>query len=93
MLINRKFYPGLILTTPGALEAFRSAGEEPWPYLIRHLSRDWGELDEEDRAENEKALVYGLRLLSAYHLKDGTKFWVITEADRTVTTFLLPSEY
>jgi hypothetical protein len=54
---------------------------------------DWGDLDEEDRRENERSLEDGCRLLSAYHLRDGTKIWIITEADRSATTLLLPSEY
>nr|MBA2637786.1 hypothetical protein [Solirubrobacterales bacterium] len=54
---------------------------------------DWGEVDEEDKAANERSLKEGTRLLSAYHLKDGTKVWLITEADRSATTLLLPQEY
>jgi hypothetical protein len=88
-----KFQCGQLVATPGALEAFQRAGESPLDYLRRHLSGDWGELDEGDRLENERSLVAGLRLLSAYHLSDGTKIWVITEADRSCTTFLLPEEY
>jgi hypothetical protein len=58
-----------------------------------HATGDWGELDDHDRVENEYSLVHGLRLLSAYRLKDQTKIWIITEADRSATTLLLPSEY
>ncbi|WP_404851334.1 plasmid related protein [Cupriavidus sp. D384] len=54
---------------------------------------DWGELDDEDRAQNETSLITGKRLLSSYTLDTGTKVWVITEADRSVTTILLPDEY
>jgi hypothetical protein len=60
---------------------------------LRHLAGDWGELDEHDIRENEFSLEHGLRLLSAYRLSNGTKIWIITEADRSVTTFLLPEEY
>ena len=88
-----KFSPGRLVATPGALAAFEAAGEEPWDYLLRHLAGDWGELDEEDKQENEYALRNSLRVLSAYPLKTGQRVWVITEADRSVTTFLLPSEY
>ena len=88
-----KFALGRIVATPGALEALQNTGETPWTFLARHVSGDWGELDEHDRAENEYSLVHGLRLLSAYRLKDETKIWIITEADRSVTTLLLPSEY
>jgi hypothetical protein len=88
-----RFPPGQLVATPGALEAFRQSGDSPLEFLMRHLSGDWGELDAEDRKENVYSLEHGLRLLSAYRLKDGTKIWVITEADRSATTILLPSEY
>lgn len=61
--------------------------------LWRHHRGDWGELDEEDRRANELALKHGDRLLSVYHASDGTKFYVITEWDRSVTTVLLPEDY
>ena len=88
-----KFNPGQIVATPGALEAFQRAGESPLDLLARHLAGDWGEVDEHDRLENEFSLENGLRLMSVYTLRDGTKIWVITEADRSATTFLLPDEY
>jgi hypothetical protein len=69
------------------------AGESPAALLKRHVIGGWGELDEYDRLENERALTDGCRLLSAYILSSGIKFWIITEADRSVTTLLLPSEY
>ena len=62
-------------------------------FLARHVVGDWGDLDEDDRAENELSIREGFRLLSAYHLRDGTRIWIITEADRSSTTVLLPSEY
>jgi len=62
-------------------------------YLVRHTAGDWGDVDEHDRRENELSLIHGLRLLSAYILNSGTKIWIITEADRSVTTVLLPDEY
>jgi hypothetical protein len=88
-----KFEPGQIVATPGALEAFQRSGESPLDLLARHLAGDWGEMDENDWLENEFSLERGLRLLSVYTLLDGTKIWVITEADRSVTTFLLPEDY
>jgi hypothetical protein len=88
-----KFEPGRIVATPGALEAFRTSGDDPLPFLQRHLAGDWGDLSEEDRRENELSVEHGWRLLSAYTLSKGTKIWVITEADRSSTCFLLPSEY
>ena len=81
------------MATPGALEAFDASGESPLTFLQRHLAGDWGDVDEHDRRENELSLQYGWRLLSSYTLSTGVKFWIITEADRSVTTFLLPSEY
>ncbi len=62
-------------------------------FLQRHAAGDWGEVDAHDKAENEYSLQQGFRLLSAYRLADGTKIWIITEADRSATTLLLPEEY
>ena len=80
---------GQIVATPGAL----ALGVNFAPYLRRHRSGDWGELCDQDKVANEQGLKEGFRILSAYHTPDGTKFWIITEADRSVTTVLLPSEY
>ena len=78
----------------GALYAFAQAlDEEPDTFLARHANGDWGELSESDREANEYALKHGLRVLSAYTLSSGEKIWIITEADRSRTTILLPSEY
>lgn len=88
-----RFELGQTVITPGALQAFASTGENPHHFVNRHHLGDWGELDDHDRKENEDAVEHGYRILSAYHLEDGTKFWIITEADRSVTTILLPEEY
>jgi len=61
--------------------------------LTRHASGDWGDVSDADREENELSLKHGYRLLSVYHTADGTKFWIITEADRMQTTVLLPEDY
>ncbi len=61
--------------------------------LRRHARGDWGELDPEDAASNERSLPAGCRLLSAYTDRNGVKFWIITEADRSATTILLPEDY
>ena len=87
------FALGRVVATPGALDALQAAGQGPGALLARHVRGDWGELCEEDRQENAAALKHGFRLLSAYTLKDGVRLWIITEADRSVTTLLLPSEY
>lgn len=88
-----RFHLGRIVATPGALGALEDAGDSPGTFVKRHVTGDWGELDEEDRRENEFSVAQGFRLLSAYILSNGTKLWIITEADRSSTTLLLPSEY
>jgi hypothetical protein len=90
----QKFPLGQIVATPGALEAFEKSGETPLRYLVRHATGDWGEkLCDEDKRLNDAAVGSGTRLLSSYHLRSGEVVWVITEADRSATTVLLPSEY
>lgn len=84
------FSAGQILATPGVIEAFDS--EFITQCLARHLVGDWGEICDEDRGINEAALVHGARLLSVYSQGE-ERLWVITEADRSSTTVLLPSEY
>ena len=84
--------PGRIVATPGALEVLEDAGVEPHELLRRHLSGDWGELDAHDRRENERSLKHGFRVLSSYPVGE-QKVWIITEADRSSTCLLLPSEY
>ena len=87
------FELGQIVATPGALAALKKAGQQPGEFLTRHINRDWGDLDEEDRKENEYSLGHGFRLLSAYKTNADDRLWIITEADRSVTTLLLPEEY
>lgn len=90
MLIVSKFPPGQLVSTRGALDGFTT--EEIEAALTRHCAGDWGDLCEEDKAENERALQEGSRLLSSYKL-GARELWIITEADRSATTVLLPSEY
>ena len=71
----------------------REAGEDPLDLIRRHVTGDWSELDEHDQAENRFSVGRDLRILSAYTLSTGVKVWIITEADRSATTILLPSEY
>ena len=85
------FALGQLLMTPGAQEKIPPS--EMMHALRRHARGDWGDLDDEDRRSNDLSLKDGSRLLSAYHTKEGVKFWVITEADRSATTVLLPEEY
>ncbi len=79
--------------TLGAAAAFAGAGDHPWPLLARHQRGDWGEVSPQDAAENLFAVTHGLRVLSAYTLQNGTRIWILTEADRSATTILLPDEY
>ncbi|MDP9440381.1 MAG: hypothetical protein M3P49_16855 [Actinomycetota bacterium] len=88
-----RFEPGVVVATPGALELIGEFPETVAQAIQRHLSGDWGEVDAHDRKANDDALKYGTRLLSAYTLPSGVKVWIITEADRSSTTFLLPEEY
>ena len=92
---NRKprFALGQVVATPGALEALQVTGQTPMEFIQRHVVLDPGELDEEDQQTNEEAVTNYDRILSSYLLKDETKIWVITEADRSSTCILLPDEY
>lgn len=88
-----RFSLGQLVATPGALEALQDAQVEPIKLIGRHVTGDWGDLQDEDKAENEFSVDRELRILSAYNLPTGEKIWIITEADRSATTLLLPSEY
>ena len=90
---RRMFALGQIVMTPGAAAAFAATGERSFPFLARHQQGDWGEVSPEDAAENDFSVTHGFRVLSAYALKDGTRIWILTEADRSATTILLPDEY
>ena len=93
------FSLGPIVSTPGALEAFARNNTNGLEYLQRHARGDWGDLCDEDKRVNKAALKSGARLMSAYTLADGTRLWIITDAEiddqhnRQATTFLLPEEY
>lgn len=86
-----KFPLGRLMMTPGARDGIPPS--EMMQALRRHAKGDWGDLGDEDRRANDAALVDGTRLLSAYRTGSGTKFWIITEWDRSLTTVLLPDEY
>ena len=88
---NPLFPLGRVVTNPGAYESIPLF--EMLAALDRHQQGDWGDLCEEDKTENQLSLREGFRILSRYASKEGVRFWIITEADRTVTTVLLPSEY
>lgn len=95
---------GQIIATPGAIEALCEVHGNRWRegarvLLMRHAKGDWGDIHPEDRGLNEKSLENGSRLLSVYKLPQRApgvtppKLWIITEADRSATTLLLPDEY
>lgn len=95
---------GQVLTTPGAIDALAEAYGNRWriaarELLTRHQRGDWGDIAKGDEGANERSLADGTRLLSVYRLRALTpytrpvKVWIITEADRSATTLLLPEEY
>jgi hypothetical protein len=88
-----KFPLGQLTATPGALQAMQESGQTPEFFVARHAGGDWGEVGAEDWRLNDEALQDGSRVLSAYRTLKGQKLWVITEADRSLTTVLLPEEY
>ena len=87
------FELGQVVATPGALDALAAAGVMHTALVARHIAGDFGDLCEEDKQSNQEALADGNRIFSAYTLPTRKRIWVITEADRSVTTLLLPSEY
>ena len=86
-----RFPVGRLMITPAAAQMVPA--DEATRALRRHAAGDWGNVDSEDWAANDAALRHGTRLLSSYTTQDKTVFWVVTEADRSVTTILLPSDY
>ncbi len=86
------FNLGRTLATPAAREELSELNYSPLDLLRRHMSGDWSEMDKDDQQSNREAITEGSRIFSAYTIQD-VKFWVITEADRSSTTILLPSEY
>ena len=95
MKADKPLFPlGRIVATTGALDALARANQSPQEFLNRHVAGEWGpELSEEDEAENEYSLHHGFRILSSYKTAAGEKLWLITEADRSATSLILPEEY
>lgn len=85
------FQPGKVVTTQGAME-IAEKGVDLFDYFNRHLNGDWGNMPEEDLLENDYSLTNNLRIFSSYATQFGV-LWIITEADRSATTVLLPAEY
>ena len=90
---ERKFHLGGPSMTPGTQWALLENNVSLTEDLARHVRGDWGEVDTDDCAENNRCIQDGCRLLSAYHASNGVKFWIITEANRVLTTVLLPEDY
>jgi hypothetical protein len=89
--MTAKVLLGQTVITRNALERLSQA--DVAAFLARHAAGDWGDVDPADREENELSLREGFRVLSAYRSAAGEKFWIITEADRSVTTVLMPEDY
>ncbi|MCX7166601.1 MAG: hypothetical protein NTV11_10045 [Rhodocyclales bacterium] len=91
---DRPLFPlGKLVATPGAVEMLKRLELSPFDFVSRHWQGDWGDLDVEDRNANTYALRESARLLSSYRINTQDKLWIITEADRSATTLLLPEEY
>lgn len=88
-----RFPLGRVLATPGALDLLDRTATNASDLLVRHQSGDWGDVPREDAAENEFSVTHGLRILSSYGVSSTERLWIITEADRSATTLLLPEEY
>jgi hypothetical protein len=86
-----KFRLGHVVSTPNALS--RLTHEDILAGIKRHQAGDWGDMEAEDKKTNDCALTERRRILSVYHSATGTIFWIITEADRSATTILLPEDY
>jgi hypothetical protein len=84
---------GQLVATPGALAVLEKSGQNAMEFLSRHVTGDWGDIPEEDKKENRFSLEKGFRLMSSYRTAAGAVVWVITEANRSHTTLLLPEEY
>ena len=91
--MSQKFKLGELVATPAAIEALKESDEEAAFYIDRHAAGDWGVVGAEDQRHNDEALREGTRIFSAYILQSGVRIWVITEADRSATTVLLPEDY
>lgn len=83
---------GLVLATPGVLNALVMAGQDPGELLERYQSGDWGDIPTADATENRRSVRYGWRILGAYRV-GSQRIWILTEADRSSTCLLLPKDY
>jgi hypothetical protein len=93
ILMDTILFPlGAVVMTPGARDFMQEQGLDASHLLTRHVTGDWGDLDEHDKEANDQALDDGSRIFSAYCIGE-QELWIITEADRSVTTILRPDEY
>ncbi len=90
--IGPKFPLGRLFITATAVSALQESGQSPIDFLCRHVRGDHGCLCTEDKQLNAQALTNGGRILSAFTTLKGAKLWIVTEADRSSTTLLLPEE-
>jgi len=91
---RRPLFPlGRIVATPGAIAAMDRSGQQPTTFLAKHVTGDWGDVCADDKKLNDQSVSEGSRILSAYKTTAGEKIWIISEADRSATTLLLPDEY
>jgi len=88
-----RFQLGQLFMTPGAIEALEDAGQSPQEFISRHARLEQGELCDEDYRENLFSVDKRLRIFSAFKTANGVRLWLITEADRSATTILLPEDY
>jgi hypothetical protein len=86
-----RFLLGKVVATPGAIEALAQANVDGRELLSKHHRGEWGDLSEADKQENEFSIDKYLRIFSSYRISDDERVWIITEADRSATTLLLPS--
>jgi hypothetical protein len=91
-IIKALFQLGAVVMTQGAKRLMEELELDPAHYLARHITGDWGDLSADDKKENDYSVTRSLRIFSAYGTGD-SKLWIITEADRSVTTILRPDEY
>jgi hypothetical protein len=84
---------GRVVATPGALEAMQRRGLNAGFLLLRHVTGDWGDMDDDDKTRNDHAMLGGARIMSAYGPEGSDQVWIITEADRSSTTIMLAGEY
>jgi hypothetical protein len=87
------FELGDVVATPGALELLDRTAVNAYDLLLRHKFGDWGSVPPEDDLANQEAVLNGTRIVSSYYLNENERVWIITEADRSATTLLLPDEY